>query len=328
VKEPRNLCVNDLLAQNCLQQLDLEVLAGHKGLDRDLISSPRIQKSGLALAGLEGYVKMGRIQVLGASEFAFLETLGQRIAEERMLALVCSGIPAVFCSKGHRPAASILSCCDGAGVPVLITHKLTSELIESLAPFLEEHFSPRIQLHGVLVDVFSRGTLILGEPGIGKSECALELIYRGHRLVADDVVVIKRFHRTGLRGCPHERLAHFLELRGVGIIDVRNHFGMTASSDSVDISLIIQLIKLSAEARKQEMIRREKHLKGKRMTHETQEILGIRVPKYIMAVAPGRDVALMVETAVRKSALIQRGIDDEGSFIERITSIAAGEVEE
>lgn len=321
----QSLSIAELLGQRCLAHLELQVLCGKTGLERRRITSPRMQKSGLALAGLEGYVKGGRLQVLGASEFAFLKTLGPDLAEERMLALVGSGIPALLCSKGHKPAENILRCCEEAGVPVLGTDCLTSELIESIAPFLEDFFSPRIQMHGVLVNVFSTGTLILGEPGIGKSECALELIYRGHRLVADDVVVIQRFHRTGLRGSAHERLTHFLELRGVGIIDVRNHFGMTASSDSVDISLIIQLIKLSREAREQEMLRRERHLQGERMTHETQEILGIPVPKYIMAVAPGRDVALMVETAVRKSILMSRGIDDEGSFLERIEKIAAGE---
>jgi len=314
-----------LLAQPCLAPLELQVLAGSSGLSRSQISSPRIQKSGLALAGLQGYIKTGRVQVLGASEFSFLKTLGSEIAEERLLAMVCSGVPAVFCSKGYCPSAAILECCNEAGIPILGTERLTSELIETLAPFLEDFFSPRTQLHGVLVDVYSHGTLIIGEPGIGKSECALELIYRGHRLVADDVVVIKKFHRTGLQGSPHERLAHFLELRGVGIIDVRNHFGMTASSDAVDISLIIQLIKLSKDARQQEMLRREQHLRGERLSRETQEILGIPVPKYIMAVAPGRDVALMVETAVRKSLLMQRGIDDEGSFIRKIGQIAAGD---
>ena len=321
----QSLSVAEIFGQPCLAHLNLEILAGKNGMERSLVTSPRIQKSGLALAGLEGYVKGGRLQVLGASEFAYLNTLGPTLAEERLLALACSGVPALLCSKGKCPPESILRCCEEAGVPVLGTRNLTSDLIESLAPFLEDFFSPRLQMHGVLVDVFSVGTLILGEAGIGKSECALELIYRGHRLVADDVVVIKRFHRTGLRGSAHERLAHFLELRGVGIIDVRNHFGMTASSDRVDISLIIQLIKLSREAREKEMVRRERHLRGERMTHETQEILGIPVPKYIMAVAPGRDVALMVETAVRKSMLIRRGIDDEGSFLERIERIAAGE---
>lgn len=321
----QSLSIADLLGQPCMTHLGLNVIGGAVGMSRRIITSPRIQKSGLALAGLEGYVKEGRIQVLGASEFDFLKTLGSELAEKRLLALVCSGIPGIICTKGHRPHESVLRCCDEAGVPMLCTDSLTSDLIESIAPFLEDFFSPRIQMHGVLVDVFSKGTLILGEPGIGKSECALELIYRGHRLVADDVVVIKRFHRTGLQGSAHERLAHFLELRGVGIIDVRNHFGMTASSDSVNISLIIQLIKLSREAREQEMIRRERHLRGERMTHETQEILGIPVRKYIMAVAPGRDVALMVETAVRKSILMGRGIDDEGSFLQRIERIAAGE---
>ncbi len=191
-----------------------------------------------------------------------------------------------------------------------------------MSAFLEDALAPRTQLHGVLVDVFSLGTLIIGDPGIGKSECALELIYRGHRLVADDLVVVRRTHNHGLRGEPHRLLAHVLELRGVGIIDVRKHFGMTASSSSVEISLVIELVKLSSETRAQEKIWRQRVRESRNVWTNTQDILGIDVPKYVMAVAPGRDFALMVETAVRKCLLAQRGIDDEGVFLEAIDHIA------
>jgi HPr kinase/phosphorylase len=178
-------------------------------------------------------------------------------------------------------------------------------------------------MHGVLVDVFSLGTLILGDAGIGKSECALELVYRGHRLVADDLVVVRRTHGQGLLGSPHELLEHYLELRGVGIIDVRNHFGMTATAPAVPISLVIRLVKLSPDAKILEQKWREQMMENPQSWASTEKILGLEVPLYTMVVAPGRDLAIMVETAVRKCMLARRGIQDERDFLDVINEVAA-----
>ena len=166
--------------------------------------------------------------------------------------------------------------------------------------------------------------MIIGDPGIGKSECALELVYRGHHLVADDTVVIRRTHHRGLLGSPHELLQNYLELRGVGIIDVRNHFGMTSISPSVTISLVIQLTKLTPKAKEMEQRWREQMMERPSAWTSTESILGVEVPKYTMVVAPGRDVAIMVETAVRKCLLAQRGIQDERGFLENVNLIARG----
>ncbi len=321
---PAPVPVRTLLEQPPLTFLDLEVLSGRAGIDSRSISNPRIQKPGLALAGYLPYVKPGRLQILGESEFAYLATLAHEDRVHRLRQLVDLDVPAIVATKGQSPPDEVLAWCDDRRVPFLRTPAQTSDVIETISIFLEDHLAPRVQLHGVLVDVFSLGTLIVGDPGIGKSECALELIHRGHRLVADDIVVIRRTHNHGLLGTSHELLQNYLELRGVGIIDVRKHFGMTATIGEISISLVIQLVKLTKAALEQEKAWREQLMERPQASTSTEIILGVEVPKYTMAVAPGRDVAIMVETAVRKSLLAKRGIHDERKFLHAINRIAAG----
>jgi len=321
---PEPIPVERLLVERQLAPLKFEVVAGVEGLEKLRISNPRIQKPGLALAGYLPSVKPGRLQILGESEYDFLRTFPAEEAERRLKGLMELDIPCVVSTKGTRPPKAVLAAADAAGVPLMVTPVQTSEAIETISDFLEDVLAPRIRLHGVLIDVFSLGTLIVGDPGIGKSECALELVYRGHRLVADDTVVIRRIHHRGLLGSPHELLENYLELRGVGIIDVRKHFGMTATSPSVSVSLVIQLTKLTPEAREMEQKWREQMMERPSAWTSTEEILGVDIPKYTMVVAPGRDLAIMVETAVRKCLLAQRGIEDERGFLESVNLIAQG----
>jgi HPr kinase/phosphorylase len=311
-----------LLEDKHLTLLGIEAIAGRSGQHEREVTNPRIQKPGLALAGYLPYVKAGRVQVLGESEYAFLATLGEEEAARRLIELIELDVPCVFSAKGLRPPPSVLARCDELGLPFIVAASQTTDLIEALSDYLEEELAPRIQLHGVLLDVFSLGTLILGDAGIGKSECALELVYRSHRLVADDIVVVRRTHKYGLLGSPHELLEHYLELRGVGIIDIRNHFGMTATSPAIPISLVIRLTKLSPDARKLEQKWREQLMENPNSWASTEEILGVNVPLYTMVVAPGRDLAIMVETAVRKCLLAQRGIQDERDFLNVINEMA------
>lgn len=322
--DPEPIVVKRLLTERRLAPLKLKVVAGSTGLDTMRISNPRIQKPGLALAGYLPSVKPGRLQILGDSEYDFLRTFPAKESEQRLQRLMELDVPCVVSTKGTRPPKPVLAAADEAGVPLLVSAVQTSEVIETISDFLEDVLAPRTQLHGVLIDVFSLGTLIIGDPGIGKSECALELVYRGHRLVADDTVVIRRVHHRGLQGSPHELLENYLELRGVGIIDVRKHFGMTATSPSVAVSLVIQLTKLTPEAREMEQKWREQMMERPSAWTSTEEILGIEIPKYTMVVAPGRDLAIMVETAVRKCLLAQRGIEDERGFLESVNLIALG----
>lgn len=319
----RSVTVGELFSDARVSGLGLEILAGGDALDKRSIINPRIQKPGLALAGYLPYVKGGRVQILGESEFAYLATLGEKEASGRLLQLAGLDVPCILSAKGLRPSREVIERCDQMGVPIATTPAQTSDLIEVLSSFLEDELAPRIQMHGVLVDVFSLGTLILGDAGIGKSECALELVYRGHRLVADDLVVVRRTHAQGLLGSPHELLEHYLELRGVGIIDIRNHFGMTATSPSTPISLVIRLVKLNPDAKILEQKWREKMMENPDSWATTETILGIEVPLYTMVVAPGRDLAIMVETAVRKCLLARRDIQDERDFLGVINEVAA-----
>jgi len=327
VTAPDPIRVGRLLHEEQLAHLNIEILAGERGND-NLITNPRIQKPGLALAGYLPYVKEGRLQILGESEFDYLGTFDPDEAARRLSALVEMRVPAILATKSQQPQPAVLEACDRHSVPFLGTNHQTADAIEGVSAFLENVLAPRVQMHGVLLDVFSLGTLIVGDAGIGKSECALELVFRGHRLVADDIVVIRRTHDHGLSGSAHRLLRNYLELRGVGIIDVRKHFGMTATSRSVPISLVIKLVKLSPEAMAQEKRWREQLMENPRAWTSTQDILGVEVPRYTMAVAPGRDVAIMVETAVRKCLLAHRGIEDERTFLEAINRIAAGEADE
>lgn len=322
--EPRSITIEELLNERTLAGLRFDVVAGSSGLDKRRISNPRIQKPGLALAGYLPYVKPGRLQILGESEYDYLATFGAEEAEQRLRCLMELDVPCVVSTKGQYPPTGVMEAAEATGLPLLVTQAQTSKAIERISDFLEDALAPRIQLHGVLIDVFSLGTLIVGDPGIGKSECALELVYRGHRLVADDTVVIRRTHHQGLLGSPHDLLENYLELRGVGIIDVRKHFGMTATSPTVAVSLVIQLSKLTAEAREMEQRWREQMMEHPSAWTSTEDILGIEVPKYTMVVAPGRDLAIMVETAVRKCLLAQRGIQDERGFLESINLTAQG----
>ncbi len=321
---PRPISIEVLLEEPRLAHLEFEVVAGADTVAERHITNPRVQKPGLALAGYLPYVKPGRLQILGESEYDFLATFPPSDAEARLRCLMELDVPCVVSTKGRRPPRAVLEVADATGVPLLVTGEQTSEAIESLSVYLEDELAPRVQLHGVLIDVFSLGTLIIGDPGIGKSECALELVYRGHRLVADDTVVVRRTHHRGLLGTPHELLENYLELRGVGIIDVRKHFGMTATSPSVAVSLVIKLTKLTPQARELEQRWREQMMERPGAWTSTESILGIDVPSYTMVVAPGRDLAIMVETAVRKCLLAQRGIEDERGFLESINIMALG----
>ena len=328
MKLPPPIQVGRLLRQPRLAALKLRLVAGESGIETREIFNPRIQKPGLALAGYLPYVKPGRLQILGESEYSYLATLGEAEGDERLRRIVELEVPCLVSTKGNRPSAKVIDACNEYGVPLMVTNSNTSETIEGISGFLEDELAPRIQMHGVLLDVFSLGTLIVGDAGIGKSECALELVYRGHRLVADDLVMVRRTHNQGLLGSPHELLHNYLELRGVGIIDIRKHFGMTATQPSVTISLVIQLIKLSSGAKAVEQKWREQMMERPRAWTSTETILGMEIPKYTMVVAPGRDVAIMVETAVRKCLLAQRGIQDEREFLEAVNQLAKGDADD
>jgi HPr kinase/phosphorylase len=276
--------------------LPLELLAGATGLDR-AITSPHIQKTGLALAGFHEYLRPGRILIFGESEIRYLESLSSaaRVASLR-LALTLD-FPCVLITGGFVPPEELVEEAERARLPLLQTVVVTPTAIAKLSSMLEDSLAERTMIHAVLMDVLGLGILIAGESGIGKSECALDLIVRGHRLVADDTVEVRRRQETILIGTCPELTRHHMELRGLGVINVKELFGIASTRSSKRLELVVQLERWVPT--------REYERLG--LDDAFYEILGLRVPLLQMPVAPGRNIAILVEVAARNQLLRQRG---------------------
>ena len=286
------------LRSPALAGLELRLVAGQGGLDRP-IDWPRVQKPGLAMAGFMGYIKPNRIQILGASEFDFLKTLPPEVVKSRLDAFTALPLGCVVVTKAIEPGPVLKGLCRRRGVPLFVTPRLTSVIIEGLTAFLEESLAPRATVHGVLMEIGGLGTLLLGTSGVGKSECALSLVQRGHRLVADDLVVIQRFPNDVLVGSSSGLIRHHMELRGLGIVNVPLLFGVAAVLERHTVEFVIQLADW-VEGSPVERLGLE---------DEFENILGVNVPRVRMPVATGRDVALLVEIAARNHLLKRRGFN-------------------
>lgn len=291
--------VASLLRHKRVEALGLRVLTGAGALDGE-ISSPRVQKPGLALSGYLPYVRPGRVQVIGASEAQYLATQSQATVEQRVRSLVELRPPLFVVAKGMDEAVRVFApSCEHLGVPLAITSAGTSEVIERLSACLEFLLAPRETKHGDLLDIFAIGVLLLGDSGLGKSECALELVHRGHRLVADDVVEVFRLRNEELIGQAPEDLRGLMEVRGLGLISIEQLFGVVAVRDNKPIDLVIKFVPESAGSPER------LGLDG-----STIDLAGVSRPLLELPVAPGRNLALLVECAARKYLLGQRGVPD------------------
>lgn len=284
------------LCSPSLAALGLRLVAGHGGLSRP-IDWPRVQKPGLAIAGFLPYVRPHRVQILGESEFLYLKTLSPAVVKKRFEAFTDLEIPCVVVTKGMEPPEVLKRLCDRRRVPLFQTSRMTSTVIEGLTAFLEESLAPRVTVHGVLLEIGGLGTLLVGDSGVGKSECALALVQRGHRLVADDLVVIQRFPNDVLIGSSSGLIRHHMEVRGLGIVNVPMLFGVTAVLDRHTVEFVIHLTDW-VEGQEYDRLGLEE---------ETESLLGVGVPRVRMPVATGRDLALLVEIAVRNQLLKRRG---------------------
>lgn len=276
--------------------LTLDLLAGAGGLDR-AITSPYVQKTGLALAGFHEYLRPGRVLIFGESEIRYLESLE---AEARIRALHLAlghDFPCVLITGGFAPPAELLHEAELAGVPLLQTPVVTPTAIAKLGAILEDALAERTLAHAVLIDILGLGVLLTGESGIGKSECALDLIVRGHRLVADDSVEVRRRAETILIGTCPDLTRHHMELRGLGIINVRELFGISSTRSSKRVELVVRLERWEPG--------REYERLG--VDDVFSEILGVKIPLIRMPVAPGRNIAILVEVAARNQLLRARG---------------------
>jgi HPr kinase/phosphorylase len=293
--------------------LSLELLAGAEGLDR-LITDPHPQKTGLALAGFQEYVRPGRVLVFGESEIRYLEHLDPAARLQTLRLALSLDFPCVLITGGFTPPPELAMEAERAGLPLLRTSAATPAAFAKLTSILEDSLAERIVTHAVLMDILGLGVLIVGESGIGKSECALDLIVRGHRLVADDTVEIRRRSETILIGTCPDLTRHHMELRGLGLINIKELFGIASTRSSKRVELVVQLERWD--------VSRDYERLG--IDDDFYELLGLRVPLIRMPVAPGRSVAILVEVAARNQLLKSRGHHAARALADRLEQSLRG----
>ena len=297
--------VRDLMLAEAAH-LDLRLIAGAAGVQKE-ITVPRIQKPGLSLAGFIEYIHPGRVQILGQSEITFLN--GQPPERRRdILRQVCAcEVTCFVITKDLDPPPELTAAADEFSIPLLKTSLVSSATIDALTSFLEERLAPRISIHGVLLDIYGVGVLLLGDSGVGKSECALDLIVRGHRLVSDDIVEIKR-RGNGLNGTGPELTRYHMEIRGLGIINIKDLFGVAAVRSQKDLDMVVRL----------DPWQEGKEYERLGLDQRTYEILGLNVPFLEMPVAPGRHLSVLVEVASRNHLLKTKGYDPARELATRL----------
>jgi HPr kinase/phosphorylase len=306
--------VRDLLGKEA-RHLGLVLRAGKRGLGHEILLA-RVQRPGLALTGYTDYIRYGRVQIMGGSEINYLQKLaaGKRAAIlERLLRCEVS---CFIVTKGLPPPGELLRAAERRGVPVLTTAKDSTPFIKHLSSLLEARLAQRVHLHAVLMDVFSLGVLIMGESGIGKSECALDLVDRGHRLVADDVVEIKRM-TDALVGDAPDLTRHHMEIRGLGVLNIKDLYGVSSIRTSKRVELVVQL----------ERWEQGKEYDRLGLRAEVHPILGVALPLIRMPVAPGRNLAILVEVAARNQLLKERGYHSAQRFAERVDAMMADQAD-
>ena len=270
-----------------ISRLKLEILHVPGEIDKIQITSTEVNRPGLLISGFSENFDPTRIQILGKMEFSYLDSLNDDVKMQRINDLFRRNVPAVIITRNMFISADIVQAARIHSIPLLRTTEETSTFMAEAIVFLNNELAPRIQRHGVLVEVYGEGILITGDSGIGKSETAIELIKRGHRLIADDAVEIKRVSDRTLVGTAPEIIRHFIELRGIGIVDVRRIFGMGAIKDTERIDLIINL---------------EPWVEGKMydrlgLDNQYNDILGLSIPSLTVPVRPGRNLAVIIEVA-------------------------------
>ena len=275
-----------------------------------LIRSPEINRPGLPLCGFFELFDAERMQVFGKAEVQYLIKKPAEEAEEAIDALFAKHPAAVIVTSGMEIPLNMEKCAKKYDVPLLLSKERTSEFAAAMIAYLNVQLAPRLTRHGVLVEVYGEGVLILGDSGVGKSETAIELVKRGHRLIADDAVEIKRVSAKALVGSAPEIIRHYVELRGIGIVDVRRLFGMGAVKLTEKIDLVVTL---------------EPWVQGKMydrlgIESETTEILGIHVPSLTIPVRPGRNLAVVLEIAAMNNRQKKMGYNTAEEFNKRLMS--------
>jgi HPr kinase/phosphorylase len=302
--------VRELLGPEA-RHLRLSLRAGKRGLDQQILQS-RVQRPGLALTGYTDYIRYGRVQIMGGSEVSYLRKLTPKRRAAILERLLRCPISCFIVTKGLSAAPELVRAAEHRSIPVLTTPSESTPFIKHLSSFLEARLAMRVSLHAVLMDVFGLGVLIMGESGIGKSECALDLIDRGHRLVADDVVEIKRM-TDALVGDSPDLTRYHMEIRGLGVLSIKDLYGVSSIRTSKRVELAIQLERWGTGKEYDRLGLRE----------ESYAILGVSVPMIRMPVAPGRNTAILVEVAARNQLLKERGYHAAREFAAQVDALMA-----
>jgi HPr kinase/phosphorylase len=270
-----------------MDEFQLEDISNNKKLDEIFITTSDVNRPGLQMAGYMNFFGVDRIQLIGKVETAYLETLSPEERYMRLDDFFKCGFPCMVVARGLDAHPELIAVSQKYEIPILKTSDITSRFLSGLIRYLNVQLAPRITKHGVLVEVYGEGILILGESGVGKSETALELVKRGHRLVADDVVEIRKVSDKTLVGMAPDIIRHFIEIRGIGILDVKNLYGVGSVLMTGNINLVINL----------ELWNEKKQYDRLGLVEEYTEILEINVPALDIPVRPGRNLAIIVEVA-------------------------------
>lgn len=303
----KSLTIGDFI-EKTRENLKIQLLAGEGGLDR-AVAIPDINRPGLALAGYLDFFAFDRVQVMGLTEINYMKQLKPTELVERLSRVFKYEIPCFIITRGLVPPEEFIEAANEASVPILRSLLSTTKVVSKIIVFLDNQFAPETNLHGVLVDVYGVGVIIMGRAGTGKSECALELIERGHRLVADDVVFVRRRGDRFLYGEGGNVLRHHMEIRGLGIFDVKNIFGVGAVRNSKRISLIVELEDWDPN----------KEYDRTGITGDSYTILELKLPKITIPVRPGRNMAIIVEVAALNHRLAEMGFDSEKHLTDQLT---------
>lgn len=295
-----------------IKDLDLEVVYMPENKDY-YVCSQEINRTGLQFAGYFEYFAYEKIQIVGKSEYNFFGYIDEKTREEILDKFFSYEIPALIVARDLEVKSDVIEKAEKYGRVVLSTKRNTTRLINRLSNYLDNKLAPHTTMHGVLVDIYGIGVLITGESGVGKSETALELVQRGHRLIADDAVEIKKLDDSVLVGQSPELLKHFLEIRGIGIVDVRSLYGVGAIKNSKMIDLIIHL----------ESWNEERYYDRLGLDKEYDKILGINLEKLVVPVKPGRNTSMILEVAAMNFRQKGMGYDAAEEFTKKLASVTS-----
>ncbi|HEZ7990547.1 MAG TPA: HPr(Ser) kinase/phosphatase [Ruminococcus sp.] len=291
-----------------IDEFKLEVIYIHKDANEVMIEENDVNRPGLQLMGFYEYFNPERIQIIGKMEFAYLSTIDEKTRRERLQLLFAQRIPALIITRELPYFAEMLELAKEYEVPLLRSKESTSNFMSGLIAYLNLTLAPRITRHGVLIEIYGEGVFITGESGVGKSETAIELVKRGHRLVADDAVEIRKVSNISLVGSSPDNIRHFLELRGIGIINARRLFGIGAVKMTEKIDLVIEL----------EQWNSEKVYDRMGVDTEYVSLLGVKIPSLTIPVKPGRNLAVILEVAAMNNRQKKMGYNAARELLNRL----------